>query len=247
MVTQVELADEAAGGFVADGEPSHRGDPSDRDLGRDASPSPSDGDAAPAGAPTIAPHDDRPERTGSVLPHTVAIVGDSLTVAATDEITDALSRVGVRSVIVEARESRRMATDGRDLPSGVAAIDAILDEHRPDLWVVALGTNDVGSEVASDRFVADLRATIGSVPATAPVVWVDVWIRDRLDDVVEANSILRSELDRRAAPTLVVDWFSAGGLDGLISGDGVHLTPAGEDRFATMIADAVVELAGEPG
>ncbi|MFP5488215.1 MAG: hypothetical protein ACLGHQ_07920, partial [Acidimicrobiia bacterium] len=71
---------------------------------------------------------------------------------------------------------------------------------------------------------------------------VDVWIRDRLADVVEANATLRAEIDRRAAPSLVVDWFSNGQLDGIITGDGVHLTGPGEVRFASAIADAVVAL-----
>ena len=177
------------------------------------------------------------------IPATVAVVGDSLTVAATDEITDALSRIGVRAVIVDGRESRRMVSGSNGLPSGVSAIEGILDEHRPELWVVALGTNDVGAAVDVDRFRADLRETLGAIPTGVPVVWVDVWIRDRLDDVVAANAVLHGELAGRAAPTAVVDWFSAGSIDGVITGDGVHLTDAGQARFATEIADTVVALA----
>lgn len=200
-------------------------------------------DDAPGGAPG---GDAPPARPGSygalTMPETVAVVGDSLTVSATEEITVALSRVGVRAVVVDGRESRRMATSGPDLPSGVSAIEDVLTAHRPDVWVVALGTNDVASEVASERFVADLRATLGAVPPDAPVVWVDVWIRDRLDAVVAANALLRGELDRRRAPTRVVDWFSTAATDGLVTGDGVHLTQAGQDRFAAEIAGAVVEI-----
>ena len=192
-----------------------------------------------------------PVRPGSLgaltMPETVAVVGDSLTVSATEEITVALSRVGVRAVVVDGRESRRMATGGPGLPSGVTAIEDVLTAHRPDVWVVALGTNDVASQVAADRFVADLRATLAAVPAAAPVVWVDVWIRDRLEAVVAANALLRGELERRRAPTLVVDWFSTAATDGLVTGDGVHLTQAGQDRFAAAIAGAVVEIGVAPG
>ena len=176
------------------------------------------------------------------MPALVAVVGDSLTVAATDEITEALSRVGVRTALIDGRESRRMAAGSRDLPSGVAAIEGIVDSHRPDLWVVALGTNDIGAEVGADRFRSDVRATLDAIPSDAPVVWVDVWIRDRSDDVATANALLHAELADRAAPTSVVDWFSAGAADGVITGDGVHLTEVGQARFAAEIAEAVVAL-----
>lgn len=192
--------------------------------------------------------EDRPGSFGALrMPDTVAVVGDSLTVAATEEITAALSGAGVRTVIVDGRESRRMATDAAGLPSGVAAIEEILVRMEPDLWVVALGTNDVAAEVADDRFVLDLRATLTAVPVDVPLVWVDVWIRDRLDDVVAANDLLRGELDRRVAPTTIVDWFASATADGLITGDGVHLTQAGQDRFAAVIAEAVVGLGASSG
>ena len=135
-----------------------------------------------------------------------------------------------------------MTSGSTSLPSGVTAIEGILDEHLPDLWIVALGTNDVGAAVGADRFRADVRATLAAIPRGAPLVWVDVWIRDRHDDVVELNSVLHGELAARPAPTVVVDWYSSGSLDGVITGDGVHLTDAGEARFASAITDAVVTL-----
>lgn len=192
--------------------------------------------------------EDRPGPFGVLdAPGTVAVVGDSLTVAATDEITEALSRIGVRVVLVDGRERRRMTSGSTEVSSGVSAIEDILDEHRPDLWVVALGTNDVGAEVGTDRFRTDVRETLRSIPPGAPVVWVDVWIRDRLDDVVVANAVLHDELAGRAAPTSVVDWFSSGTIDGLVTGDGVHLTETGQARFAAGITDAVVALAISTG
>lgn len=206
-------------------------------------------DAGPHGRPVLpvdpAPSglEDRPAVLGAIhVPDTVAVVGDSLTVAATEEITTALAHLGVRAVVIDARESRRMASGSRDLPSGVSAIDDVLDEHEPDVWVVALGTNDVGAGAGPERFVEDLRTTVASIPATAPLVWVDVWIRDRVEEVVEANTLLRRELSRRPAVTEVVDWFSAAAADddGVITGDGIHLTERGEERFAAAIADAVL-------
>ena len=204
--------------------------------------------APSADAPTPSGLEERPG-TFRVLdvPSTVAVVGDSLTVAATDDLTRALSSLGVRSVIVDGRESRRMASGSSSLPSGVAAIGGILDEHRPDLWVVALGTNDIGAAVGADRFRADVRETLAAIPVDAPLVWVDVWIRDRHDVVVELNAVLHGELAARPAPTVVVDWYSSGSIDGVITDDGVHLTTAGQTRFASAITDAVVTLSVADG
>ena len=188
--------------------------------------------------------EDRPAPIGALsMPDTVAVVGDSLTVSATEEISSALTRSGVRSVLIEGRESRRMVAGSESLPSGLSAIDEILAETRPDLWVVALGTNDVGAQVGSDRFRDDVRATLTAIPDDAPVVWVDLWIRDRQDEVVEANATIRAEIARRAGPTDVVDWYAHGSTEGAITGDGVHLTERGQDEFASAIAGAVVMVA----
>ena len=208
--------------------------------GATAAPEVPSSDAAPP-PPGV---EDRPGSFGSLpMPDTVAVVGDSLTVAATEELGRSLARIGVRTVIVDGRESRRMASGSGDLPSGVDAIETILGEHRPDLWVVALGTNDVGAAVDAERFRSDVRETLATIPPAAPVIWVDVWIRDLLGDVVVANAMLHRELAARTAPTAVVDWFTHATADGVITGDGVHLTEAGQVRFAAEIADAVVALA----
>jgi len=172
------------------------------------------------------------------LPATVAVIGDSLTVSADDEITAALEAAGVDLVIVDARESRRMASGSRDLPSGVSAIGDVVDTRTPDLWVVALGTNDVGSE----RFGDDLLEVLAALPEGAPLVWVDLWIRDRADEVHEANDSIRRLLASRPS-TLVADWWPHGTDDGVITGDGIHLTDAGQMTFAEVIRSAVSDLA----
>lgn len=241
----VRVITSQSGGVDADADadvaaPDRGGAPvGDADGDRRAAPVTSDDPPSPG-------LENHPGSLGALsMPATVAVVGDSLTVAATDEIVAALTRAGVRAVVVDGKVSRRMTSSSRDLPSGAAAIETILGEHEPDLWVVALGTNDVGAGVQPERFVDDLRTTVAAIPRTAPLVWVDVWVRDRLEDVVEANTLLRAELGRRRAPTAVADWFSAGTMEGVITGDGIHLTQAGQDRFASAITDAVVALAVE--
>lgn len=186
--------------------------------------------------------DDRPAVFGSLdMPSTVAIVGDSLTVSAIEEIDEAVSRLGVTSVVIDGRESRRMVAGSSDLPSGLSAIAGILDESDPELWVVALGTNDVGAQVGSDRFRDDLGSTLRAIPADDAIVWVDLYIRDMDESTRTANGQIRDALRTRRGA--VVDWYSHGAVDGLITGDGVHLTERGQQEFAAAIADGIVLVA----
>ena len=178
------------------------------------------------------------------FPATVVVVGDSLTLSARDEITAALDGLGLEVLVVDGVESRRMTVGNSSRPSGLEAIRSIHEELtvEPDLWVIALGTNDVGAQVDEQRFRDDLQATLDGVGPDAPLVWVNLWIRDRRDAVVTANGVIRDEIDGRASPAAVVGWFAHGADDALTTGDGVHLTDRGRDAFATAIANRVRTL-----
>ena len=193
---------------------------------------PSDLGAVPDGRP-----DGAIDLESIELPDVIGVVGDSLTVSAADEITTALLDRGAETVVVDAIERRRMVSRSRDVTSGVSAV-ADLAPQAPDIWVIALGTNDVGSE----RFTDDLVALLEELPPGAALVWVDLFIRDRGDEVAEANSVLERTLARRPS-TVIVDWSGHGTDDTLIAGDGIHLTDAGQVEFAEVIAQGVAQLA----
>jgi lysophospholipase L1-like esterase len=175
-------------------------------------------------------------------PATVAVVGDSLTLSAEDEIMSALSADGLQVLVIDGLESRRMARGSRALTPGTEAVENIRRVVEPGLWVIALGTNDVASVESADGFRDEMRDVLALIPAEAPVVWVDLWIRDREDAISAANLMIRSELRRRRGGSAVVDWYSHGQEDGIITGDGVHLTQSGQDLFAASIATAIDEL-----
>ena len=62
---------------------------------------------------------------------------------------------------------------------------------------------------------------------------------DRRDAVVVANGVIRDEIGERGSLAGVVGWFAHGADDGMITGDGVHLTDRGQEAFATAIANQV--------
>lgn len=177
-----------------------------------------------------------------IRPSTIAVVGDSLTVSAREELAAALGAAGLDVIAIDAQEGRRMAVGTSNLAPGQRVVEEILAEADPELWVIALGTNDVASVDSLDGFRADIRGILDLVPPEVPVVWVDLYIRDRTEPISRANLQIRAELGGREGGAAVVDWFSHGTDAGVITGDGVHLTPAGQQLFADSIVKAVDEL-----
>ncbi|MDJ0769023.1 MAG: hypothetical protein QNJ12_09525 [Ilumatobacter sp.] len=181
-----------------------------------------------------------PEVVAPRLPGSVAVVGDSLTLSAAAEIETAMRGLGLDLVGFDAMENRRMVKSARSLPAGVDAIDEIVAAGEPaEVWVIALGTNDIGSFDSAVGFGDDVTTVLRHVPRDATVIWVDLWIRDRAESVAEANEVLRSVVGARR-DAAVVDWFSSGDDEGVITGDGVHLTEIGRQRFAEAMADGIV-------
>ena len=82
---------------------------------------------------------------------------------------------------------------------------------------------------------------LSAIPPDSPVVWVDIWIRDRQRQVETANGVLFEMLSGRDR-AVVADWFAHGDDPGIISADGVHLTSDGRYMFAATIAAAAVDL-----
>jgi lysophospholipase L1-like esterase len=196
----------------------------------------------PDGPPSHLPQASLPPRNSlpEQLPDSAAVVGDSLTESAQDEIAAYLDGIGIDVVTIDGAQNRRM-THGDHPDPGIDIVERIAAVAQPEVWVIALGTNDVGAEVSPQQFAADVDALLTAIPAGAPVVWVDVWIRDRQDQVETANRVLRETVARRA-DTIVADWFSHGDDAGIITDDGVHLTADGRYMFAATIAAATVAL-----
>lgn len=180
-------------------------------------------------------------------PRTVAMVGDSITVSATEPLHDELAALDLEVVAIDAQGGRRMTVGERDrLYTGADIVAVVQAQSSPDLWVVALGTNDIGQYGDRERIVEQIETLLDGIPDDTPVVWVDTWWRTRPDDAAEVNDAIRSVVDARPG-SIVVDWGSHATADGVVAGDGVHLTAeVGTRRFAEVVADGVESLIGPP-
>jgi len=180
-------------------------------------------------------------------PSTVAMVGDSITVASAERLDDALSALDLEVLVVDAQVGRRMTVGERDrLFTGADIVELVAHEHSPELWVIALGTNDIGQYGDPAEVAEQIEVLLSRLPAGAPVVWVDTWFRGRDEQTAMVNAAIHSVIGARP-DSYVVEWSAHAGHEGVLSGDGVHLTTGvGVERFAEVVASGVETLLGAP-
>lgn len=166
---------------------------------------------------------------------TVGIIGDSITVGSERALVDAVEDLGLDVVSVDAASGRRLVEPG-GVGSGVEAA-ARVAAYQPDVWVVALGTNDVANLGSVEEYAVAIDSVLREVPAGAPVVWVDVYVASADDASADFNRVLRRRLDDRGAAT-VVDWAERADDEGILR-DGVHPSEPGGEVFADLVASSV--------
>ena len=134
------------------------------------------------------------------VPTRFAMVGDSITKASSANLTQALQAEGFVDITIEAEVSRRIAVgDGRGEPlSGVKTLFTMISEGvQPDVWAIAMGTNDVGKYQTREEY-ADLIEQMMSMPeAGVPILWVDVYNPNQIPGTKMFNKVLRERAEAR--------------------------------------------------
>lgn len=166
----------------------------------------------------------------------VAVIGDSITVGAEADLDASLRALGLQQVSIAAADGRRMTVPG-DVGSGLELIDLLVAAGAPDVWVVALGTNDIGQYADAVEYAMAINDVLVRLPTDAPLVWVNTWVEFEPDQSQELNQTLAASLRVRGQAT-VADWAAAASPGGLLR-DGVHPTPGGQARFVEVVTDAV--------
>jgi lysophospholipase L1-like esterase len=172
-----------------------------------------------------------------------AMVGDSITRASSKPLTAALQQLGYTDIKIEAEVSRRIDFgDGKAEPlSGVKTMVKMISEGvNPDVWAIAMGTNDVGKYPDAAAY-GDLIDKMMSMPdAKVPIVWVDVYNPNQLPGTKIFNLVLRQRARARGNAT-VLSWFdlASNPKAKILREDHIHPNPAGTLVFADLVSKAL--------
>lgn len=179
---------------------------------------------------------------------TIVMIGDSITNASKDALAASFAELGFDEPVIVAQDGKRMAEDVGDNASGADVAALLTADDEPDesraneLWIVALGTNDVGNYDAAEAAAA-VNEVLGRVPDDAPLVWVDTYFRDRSAAAAQLNQIISDRIERRGNAVVAAWSFFAGG-DGVLRVDGVHPSTSGTEVFATVVTETAARFLG---
>jgi len=166
----------------------------------------------------------------------VVMIGDSITVGSAPGLEAAAELLGVKLTIY-AEEGRRI-TVGRNPAAGVEVIADVLDEGGvPDLFVIALGTNDIGKYASQDEYEAQINQLLELVPDVTPVAWINTYVRDDPNDSAQFNAALIATLENRGNAT-IARWSNIASADGILE-DGIHPSDDGRAQFADLVGGEI--------
>ena len=177
----------------------------------------------------------------------VVLIGDSITKGSLPALDERFGQLGMSSVTIEAENGKRMAVSSTQNPSGSSLAEFVAelwdDDHSDQLWIVALGTNDIGQYDSPDEIAAAVNEVLDRVPDEAPLVWVDTYFRDRPEQQALVNSIIRDRVERRGN-SVIAPWSAFAPEDGVLTSDGVHPTSDGSEVFAFVVTDTARAFLG---
>jgi hypothetical protein len=175
----------------------------------------------------------------------IVVVGDSLTWESGAGLEAGLRASGWRPVILDSFPGRQVTDAMPDPYSGLTATKRILIENdlRDPLWIVALGTNDIGVDgrsVEANRSANE--ALLGVLGSEARVVWVEVWRPDLPSASLDYNVMLQ-ELSRDWQNLRIAPWAGeAWGHPEWFESDLIHNSPVGmQARNQFLVAQSLIE------
>jgi lysophospholipase L1-like esterase len=180
--------------------------------------------ASPSGTPTPTPS---PTPLAQVSGQSVTAVGDSVMVAATPALDQALPGIYINAMV------------GRQFSTGLQVIAQLKAEGQlRSIVVVGLGTNGT---VTSDE-ISQLFAEIGP---NRRLVLVNTFEARSWEQ--EVNSTLAAAANAHPSSVVLADWYDT--IDhrtDLLWPDGIHPQPAGGVVYAAMLKSAVGKVASLP-
>ena len=173
----------------------------------------------------------------------IVMIGDSITVGSTPELESAFAEIGFDDVLIVSQNGKRIDRNADDNPSGTSVAEFLTSEpldRSAELWIVALGTNDVNQYLEEDLRVA-IAEILAAVPTESPLVWVETYFGLQPDGASLLNDTVAEMLAERGNAT-IAPWSAVAESDGVLREDGVHLYGLGNQLFAKTVVDTVAGL-----
>jgi hypothetical protein len=175
---------------------------------------------------------------------TVVMIGDSITVASETVIADQFTQLGFDDVRIVAQSGKRMDESFSDNTAGSTIAGVVREELDSEpseqLWIVALGTNDV-SQYDEQGIAGAIDAILDEVPADAPLVWVDTYVGYRPEETQLVNDAIDEAIAERGNAT-VAPWWLYAPATGVLTEDEVHPTDEGTGTFASVVTSTAMDF-----
>ena len=182
----------------------------------------------------------------------IVMIGDSITVGALAHLEERFEALGYPEAVIEAQSGKRVNVDAGDNRSGTYVASGIVEEmgwngdtdHADELWIVALGTNDINQYSTGEELGAAIDSLLAEVPEESEIVWVDTAYVGSADGADMVNETIADRIALRGDSSIAY-WSAVAYRDGVLSGDGVHPTEVGSEVFAATVvaaaADAIID------
>jgi lysophospholipase L1-like esterase len=172
----------------------------------------------------------------------IVMIGDSITVGAATALDEQFAQLGFDDVMVVAQSSKRMVETSGDNTSGAEITRFVTqNQQRPgpeQLWVIALGTNDIGKYDDVTEIVSVIDEVLAPIPPDAPLIWVNTYLEANQDGADEVNAAIELVVAARGNAT-VGRWSDIAPAEGVLSGDGIHPCNDGAVVFASLVTTTV--------
>jgi lysophospholipase L1-like esterase len=186
-----------------------------------------------------------PRPPAEKVPKSVVMVGDSITDGSKPALELVLKHIGFEEIEINAERSRRIEVGGKKPMPGLAVVSYIAGAAPPDMWVIALGTNDAGLYEHDSDYEKLINDILDVIPKDKPLVWINTYRDDHIDGCEQFNGVLQRLLQDRGHAT-VGQWFQQCAQPDrkILSKDGVHPNDDGVLVFADTVGRAILQQIG---
>ena len=179
----------------------------------------------------------------------IHMVGDSITVASKAALDVRFAALGYPDAVIQSQASKRINVGSPDNSSGTTVVRELVQQdewngnpdHSTELWVIALGTNDLNQYSDDAQIAAAVDALLAEVPVDAVVMWVDTFVVGSPMETDQLNAVVTQRLALRGDAS-IVGWSDVAWRDDVLRIDGVHPTDEGAEVFAATVAIAVGDV-----